>query len=301
MKPLMTIFTAPKPFTDPHIDMIQRNAIRSWLALGEDVEVVLVGDEVGMAEVAAEYGVRHYPQAECNQQGTPLISSIFELARTANQSPLLAYVNADILLLPDFVERARQTLAQTAKFLLVGQRWDLDVNEALDFSPGWPERVRSMVADRGQLHPPAGSDYFIFPRSAFNEVPDFSVGRSGWDNWMIYHAAIQPWPLIDATHSIMIVHENHDYAHLPGGKLHYDLPETQENVRLAGGDQKMFMLLDAQRDLVDGEIRRPRLTVPRLLRRLERWVYPGDDARRGWRWALTRRLRAWRRKAIHKS
>ena len=41
---LLTIFTAPKPFTDPHIDLIQRNALRSWLAL-EDVEVFVVGDE----------------------------------------------------------------------------------------------------------------------------------------------------------------------------------------------------------------------------------------------------------------
>ena len=30
----ITIFTAPKPFTDPHIDLIQRNAIRSWRDLG---------------------------------------------------------------------------------------------------------------------------------------------------------------------------------------------------------------------------------------------------------------------------
>ena len=32
----LTIFTAPKPFTDPHINLIQRNALRSWLALGPD-------------------------------------------------------------------------------------------------------------------------------------------------------------------------------------------------------------------------------------------------------------------------
>ena len=41
--PFLTIFTAPKPFTDPRIDIIQRNAIRSWLSLGEDVGVILVG------------------------------------------------------------------------------------------------------------------------------------------------------------------------------------------------------------------------------------------------------------------
>ena len=42
MPPFLTIFTAPKPFTNPHIDTIQRNAIRSWVELGEAVQVVLV-------------------------------------------------------------------------------------------------------------------------------------------------------------------------------------------------------------------------------------------------------------------
>jgi len=38
----LAIFTAPKPFTNPHIRIIQRNAIRSWQALGDEVEVWLV-------------------------------------------------------------------------------------------------------------------------------------------------------------------------------------------------------------------------------------------------------------------
>ena len=39
---LITLFSAPKPFTNPHIAMIQRNAIRSWTLL-PDVEVILLG------------------------------------------------------------------------------------------------------------------------------------------------------------------------------------------------------------------------------------------------------------------
>ncbi len=43
----LTIFTAPKPFTDPHIKIIQRNAIQSWMHL-QDVTVMLIGDEPGL-------------------------------------------------------------------------------------------------------------------------------------------------------------------------------------------------------------------------------------------------------------
>jgi hypothetical protein len=45
----LTIFTSPKPFTkNPHINLIQRNAIQSWLHLGPEVEVFMMGDEAGM-------------------------------------------------------------------------------------------------------------------------------------------------------------------------------------------------------------------------------------------------------------
>ncbi len=57
----LTIFSAPKPFTDPHINTIQRNAIQSWQQMGSDVEVILVGEEDGMADVAAEFEVTHLP------------------------------------------------------------------------------------------------------------------------------------------------------------------------------------------------------------------------------------------------
>lgn len=240
----LTIFTAPKPFTNPHIALIQRNAIRSWLSLGPQVEVLLIGDEEGIAETAAELGVQHLPEVARNSNGTPLVSSMFELARQNSDSPLLACVNADILLMPDFVQSALCAAEQAERFLMVGQRWDLDVREPLDFSDGWVDRLRARARQEGKLHRAAGSDYFIFPRSCFTDMPAFAIGRAGWDNWMIYSGRKNGWPVIDGTPSIQIIHQNHDYSHLPGGQPHYKLPETFENVRLAGGKRTIFELLD---------------------------------------------------------
>ena len=131
--PLITLFSAPKPFTDPHIAMIQRNAIQSWKMLGEDVEVLLLGDEAGLEQAAQELGVRWIPDLERNSDGTPLISSMFEQAVNNGQGKLMAIVNADIILLPDFVETARSISEQGRPFLLMGQRWDLDVRKPLIF------------------------------------------------------------------------------------------------------------------------------------------------------------------------
>jgi hypothetical protein len=267
---LLTLFTAPKPFTNPHIAQIQRNAIRSWQALGAEVEVILIGEEEGLAEAAAELGVRHILQVARNSQGTPLISSIFGLGREASPAPLQAYVNADILLFPDFVEAARRVAAQRQRFLIVGQRWDLEVREPLDFSAEGARCLKERLAAEGRLHPPAGSDYFIYPRACFTDVPALAVGRAGWDNWMIFYARWQGWEVVDASAAVQIVHQNHDYSHLPGGQPHYRLPETGENVRLAGGRRTIFHLEDATRRLTaDGHLARFPRTWPRFKRELE--------------------------------
>ena len=107
--PLITLFSAPKPFTDPHIAMIQRNAIKSWTLL-PDVEVILLGEEAGLAEAARELGVKHISNVERNMNGTPLISSMFQLARENSNSDLLCIINADMILMPDFVEAANMVI-----------------------------------------------------------------------------------------------------------------------------------------------------------------------------------------------
>lgn len=252
---VLTIFSAPKPFTNPHIATIQRNAICSWVNLGPQVEVILLGEEEGLAEFAAEVGVRHIPEVARNSNGTPLVSDMFALARKHGVGCVLACVNADILLMPDFITAALDAAKQAERFLLVGQRWDLDVRDRLDFSPGWPKRLRERAKTQGKLHRASGSDYFIFPRPCFENMPAFAIGRAGWDNWMIYAGRRNGWPVIDGTPSIMIVHQNHDYSHLPGGQPHYKLPETFENVRLAGGKRTIFELQDVNRRLVDGKLK----------------------------------------------
>jgi hypothetical protein len=294
--PFLTVFTAPKPFTNPHIATIQRNAIQSWIHLGDEVEVLLVGEEQGMAQVAAEYGLRCLAQVARNEAGTPLVSSIFSLARQASQSPFLMYTNADMLFLPDLLPAVRALSTQVEEFLLIGQRWDLDVRQLLDFSDGWEQRLRADVVKRGRLHAPAGSDYFVFPRRLFIEMPAFAIGRAGWDNWMIYQARQQGWPVVDGTPSVMAIHQDHDYSHLPGGRPHYDLPESRQNESLAGGASNLYMILDSDRQLVNGKLRAPRPGLVRSLRRLEVRLAPASGQQGGARRWMARRLRRLRRK-----
>jgi hypothetical protein len=267
--PLITLFSAPKPFTDPHIAMIQRNAIKSWTLL-PDVEVILLGEEKGLAKAAKEFGVNHIRDVARNKGGVPLISSMFQLARENSNSDLLCIVNTDMILLPDFVEAARRSRMLRDKYVLLSQRWDYDIESPLEFAEGWETQLRESVRKQDQLHRPAGSDFFLFPKSCYEDVPDFTIGRAGWDNWMIYKARKEGWPVIDCTPSVMIVHQNHDYSHLPDGKPHYEHPETNENIRIAGGQANIrYTILDSTHQLVDGKLSRPKMTSLRFTRNVE--------------------------------
>ena len=266
---LITLFSAPKPFTDPHIAMIQRNAIKSWTLLPE-VEVILLGEEMGLAEAAREIGVKHIPNVKCNENGTPLISSMFQLTRESSKSDLLCVINADMLLMPDFVEAAKQAVKLKHRFVLLSQRWDLDLTQPIEFTEGWQDRLSSLVHRRGSLHRPAGSDFFLFPKSCYTDIPDFTIGRAGWDNWMIYKARREKWSVIDCTPSVMIVHQNHDYSHLPGGKPHYEHPDTNENIRLAGGEANIrYTIVDSTHRLLNGRLARPKISYLRFMRGVE--------------------------------
>jgi hypothetical protein len=114
---------------------------------------------------------------------------------------------------------------------------------------------------------------------------------------MIYHARKQGWLTIDATPDVMVVHQNHDYSHLPGGKPHYDHEETHQNITLARSLENRYtgyMILDANRELRGGKIVRPRPNIVRVIRHFELTIMP--HTQQGPRWLLTRWLRRLRRK-----
>lgn len=269
---LLTLFASPKPFTDPHINIIQRNAIESWTKL-DDVKVILLGDEEGEAEAARDFGVLHLPNVAVNEKGTPLISSMLGLAREHGNTTLLGIINADILVMNDITEASRRVHARLDKFVLLGQRWDVDITQPMEFVGDWQSALRKKAMTEGELHRPMGSDYFIFPRECYADIPNFAIGRAGWDNWFIYKARAEKWAVVDATADVMIVHQNHDYRHLAGGQIHYAAPETKQNTELAGGVAlTRYTILDATRQLRDGKITRPRPTLGRFWRGVEQFL-----------------------------
>jgi hypothetical protein len=231
---MITLFAIPKAFVGPAA-VIQRNALESWARLGPEVEILLLGSDEGVAEAAAQAGARHVRDVETSEFGTPLLNSAFALARAASARPLLAYVNADVMLLPDFVQAVRRI--RLASFLCLGRRWNVDLAAPFDFGPGYEERLRAFVQTDGELALPDAIDYFVLDRDGpLTELPPFAVGRPGWDNWMIYRARRLGIPVVDATRAITAIHPRHGYEHVPErtGALWYG-PEAEANFQLIKG------------------------------------------------------------------
>ena len=252
---MLTLFSIPKAFKG-HTAVIQFNAIRSWLELKPSCQIILLGDDEGTAEMAAELGVLHLPDVQRSEAGTPLISSIFALAQANAKYPLLCYVNADIILLSDFLKAANRIPVRP--LLMVGRRWDLDVTEPLDFTDKeWESKLRMRLEQSGRLHGISGMDYFLYSSGLFDTIPPFAVGRTTWDTWLIYSARQQKTSIVDASNVVSIVHQNHDYGHVAGATDKVIKgPESIKNWELGGNGRYVMTLEHATHRLTQQTLKR---------------------------------------------
>lgn len=251
---MLTIFTLPKPFIG-HAEIIQRNALQSWLRLVPPCEIFLCGDDQGVKETAAEFNVRHLPNIKKNEFGTPLLNSAFSAVQQEASMPLLCYVNADIIIMQSLIDAVKRV--NFKKYLLIGQRWNLDVSDLIDFDdPSWEKNLEIRVSEKGELQPPFGSDYFIFPKEIEWGLPKFAVGRPGWDNWFIYRARSLHVPVVDATDAGTVIHQNHNYAHIHGSlnPNSFEGPEAVNNRVLMGSDDTSFNVGDATHRIVNDSV-----------------------------------------------
>ena len=261
---MLTIFTHTKAFKG-HVGVIQRNAISQWARLCPRPEILLFGGREGTAEIAQELGLRHIPEVERNEYGTALLSDLFLKAHTLASHNTLCYVNADIMLLGDFMGAVQRVASWRDRFLMVGRRTNVELDEpAIYGSPDQEGRLRALVLRQGRLGRPNAIDYFVFPRGLFQTLPPFAVGRPWWDNWFLWKARESHAALVDASAVVLAVHQKHDYSHLPQGAQNVmDSEEGKRNRKLAG--RGFCTIEDATHKLAAGGIKYNfrRLFLPR--------------------------------------
>jgi len=268
---MLSLFSIPKPFVGDTARS-QRNAIGSWRALAPEADILLLGDDEGVAECAREFCARQIAEVARTEWGTPRVDDLFARAEQAARFELVCYLNADIILTRSFFEAVQRIAGCRRPFLAVSQRWDLDFDKALDFTnSAWEAELRAQVRLHGQLHSLSGIDFFLYRKGFWKEIPPFGVGRTMWDNWFIYNARSRGAMVIDASPTICIVHQNHGYGHHPAGwQGVWKGPEAIRNQELAGGLRNYFTIEDATHTLAGHGLYRD-VRPDRIRRRMQTW------------------------------
>jgi len=270
---MLTIFSIPKPF-EGHIGVIQRNAIESWINLKPRPKVILIGNETGINEICEEHDLINVANTKCNEQGTPYLNYAFAEACKNAANETVCYSNTDIIFNDKIIEAMQVVKEWKKEFLIIGGRCNVDINYSMNFNkPDWQEQLHVLAKTHGNYGTPHFIDYFIFPRNVIKEIPPFLVGRPFWDNWFIWNAINQGISVVDASDTILAVHQNHDYAHhADGRKGAYEGSEAAHNSELLGGRMHYYCIDDANYKLNSGKISR-NLSVSHHKAKYRLWVW----------------------------
>ena len=287
--PVLTIFSAPKAFNG-HAGIIQENAIRSWSLLTPKPKIILFSNDTDTLEVGRRLDVDQVRPVETNTYGTPLLSSMFAQADSIAAGDVLAFVNGDIILTQSTIDAARIAQQWSPRFLMVAQRHDVDVRTRVSFDDGWEERWAADALARGSLHSPGAIDWFVYPPGQYEDMPPFAIGRTAYDNWLLWKTVAMGVPLIDATAFATLIHQNHDYSHSKLDTWHG--PETLANRKWIQHWTHYYSIAHANWMLAgDGHIRQAtgwkyRMAGPRqLLSHAVRASRPIRTRLRSWRFA----------------
>ena len=235
---LITLFTTFQYYKDKIA--YYRNTIRIWGQLAPFVRPVLyyVHGEDLPRRVRPQARLVRVQMSE-GEQGTdmPVLRSMFLHAQTINETtPFYGYANGDILFDRDLVttleavNRARNRFKQ---IFVIGQRIDYNFKRNQELRN---LSTVSRLASAGKLHPSNAQDYFITTHSGFpwESIPDFVVGRVGYDNWLVATAINRNFSVIDVTATVTALHQTGRDGNAAGRNIKRDIDDKYINYHLAG-------------------------------------------------------------------
>lgn len=205
----ITLASVPLPFVENKLTIDhQYNAITSWTLLSPRQDILLLGSDKGVGRVASEFGVAHVPGIERNELGDLSMRSIFRQIDANAKTDWICYIDTDVVLLDDFIPNFEFLVSNFEVFVSCAGRWDAEIPSRINFDdPLWQKHVLDAVYKLGRR----GSDYCIYPRGFYHNMPDFSIGRGHWDGWRMGYPLTQNVPLVNIERSCKAVHQRHGH------------------------------------------------------------------------------------------
>ncbi|KAK2145512.1 hypothetical protein LSH36_677g04014 [Paralvinella palmiformis] len=207
--PLLTMFTTLKDRKCR--DQIHNSTMTNWATLMPAMLPVLYVPRVEWnasrwKNRARDLGWR-VRKAEKLKRKIPILNDMFRQTLRQSKTPFVGFANADIL----FDETIIQTLQYLIRvidvdnwtILITGKRRNINITQSDVGSGGNLTRISFLARETDFFHGKA-QDYFIISRRGlpWEEIPDFVIGRNGYDNWLLVMA--QKWNAIAIDGSLTI-------------------------------------------------------------------------------------------------
>lgn len=204
--------TTTKPFNDI-FGFRQQNAILSWKNLNFDKEILICGDEDGAGDFCKINELTHIPNIDCSESGIPYIHSLLSEAYSrSSKGDVVFYTNADMIYLSDVESLVSSIKTNNLKnYFMTGRRWDWNSPISLEFPLNEPEFCDT-VESQGKFHKWTGADYFIHSVGLLEDIPNFSIARAFYDNWIIAHCIKRFFNSFDVSEVVFSIHQDHGYG-----------------------------------------------------------------------------------------
>lgn len=274
VKPLKQL--AAEDPNDPYDSfLITQRTLWNWAAIPGIQPVLLFDDDGNRLLIEqlntappgtprrAQHPIHYLTEFEQHSQfRQPTYRGLFRAVLNAYPAAeVIVFSNTDILYTSDLyktisaVQAHYQCVVQPSNpkmrgFFIAGRRsntvvpvswpWDA-LTEPSTSREKWERRLKKYYYGKALFMPDA-EDYFAMTRDMFdwfNDIPDYVVGGSGFDNWLTAKAIELGMRgeafVVEATDTVQAVHQNHDANVLASKKK----PKSQYNLQMMGKEGKI--------------------------------------------------------------
>lgn len=236
---MISFITAFKKFKSPY-DMIQHSALYSWNA--NDIKIVAPLNEVGLKEKCSGYpnltlieGVQRARELGFSNQ-CPVVKDLIAKSLPLLNTTIVGLINSDVIITEKFNEKIQKIVNRYGyDIYMVGSRRDIQLNYYVNTPETYKKVQKEKCEDYDTM---TSSDIFITSkflwRKIIHDMPEFILGRYGWDNWLHMYAEINNLKKLNCSDALPILHCKHDHMHIFYQEKAKDraAPSSQHNIAL---------------------------------------------------------------------
>jgi len=174
---MISFVTTIAPMTKKQIKIIQNNCFDCFDSCPIKHEVIIVGESFGADKVCKDRNYKFVKDGTINIEGRPFLKfykwlEAFKYAK----GDIKIWINADVLFSYKELVLLIDKVKEMKNYFLLGQRYDVVVEERINFNIDNQHEVIQALIKRGVKHAPTGKDYFIF---------DFDITKYDIDKTLI--------------------------------------------------------------------------------------------------------------------